>query len=329
MKKASIIFIVLFLLNASRGYASYVVVDAHTSRTLFASAPHLQMPIASLTKIWTALIVVENADLSEEVVVSRKAAYSEGSSIYLEEGETTTVETLLYGLMLRSGNDAAMALAEHVGGSEEGFVYLMNERAREAGLTHTMFQNPSGLHHPTHLSTAYDTARMLQIAMNNKTFAKIASTQTHKADLKNTPSIVWQNKHKLLFKDVGAFSGKTGYTKVAGRTLATYFSLNDKEFVVVTLSESNDWEVHSHLAKMVDSQYDITTVIPKGSYKTATHKIKVDEDVKLLLKKKEAAELQHMLIIPRLVGDEKIGVWQIRLKNTQLHAFRTKYSEIK
>ena len=178
MKKASVIIIVLFLLNASRGYASYVVLDAHTSRTLFASAPYVQMPIASLTKIWTALVVVENAELSEKVIVSRKAAYSEGSSIYLEEGEITTVETLLYGLMLRSGNDAAMALAEHVGGSEEGFVYLMNERAREAGLTGTMFKNPSGLHHPMHLSTAYDTARMLQVAMENKTFAKIASTQT-------------------------------------------------------------------------------------------------------------------------------------------------------
>jgi serine-type D-Ala-D-Ala carboxypeptidase (penicillin-binding protein 5/6) len=286
------------------------------------------MPIASLTKIWTALIVVENAELSEKVIVSRKAAYSEGSSIYLEEGETTTVETLLYGLMLRSGNDAAMALAEHVGGSEEGFVFLMNERAREAGLTRTMFQNPSGLHHPMHLSTAYDTARMLQVAMENKTFAKIASTQTYKADLKNTPSIVWKNKQKLLFTDVGAISGKTGYTKVAGRTLATYFDRDDKRFVVVTLSESNDWQVHTHLADMVDEQYEMKTVIPKGTYKTANHKIKVEKDVKLLLKEDEEVKLKHTLIIPRLV-QEKIAVWQIRLKNSQIHAFRTKYSDIK
>lgn len=328
MKKVSLLIIVLFLLNASRGYASYVVLDAHTSRTLFASAPHVQMPIASLTKIWTALIVVENAELSEKVIVSRKAAYAEGSSIYLEEGELTTVETLLYGLMLRSGNDAAMALAEHVGGSEEGFVFLMNERAREAGLTGTVFQNPSGLHHPIHLSTAYDTARMLQVAMENETFAKIASTQTYKADLKNTPSIVWQNKHKLLFRGVGAASGKTGYTKVAGRTLATYFDRDDKRFVVVTLSESNDWQIHTHLADMVDNQYELKTVIPKGSYKTVRHKIKVDQDVKLLLKKDEDAQLEHTLIIPRLV-QEKVAVWQIRLKNSQLHAFRTTYSENK
>ena len=285
------------------------------------------MPIASLTKIWTALVVVENAELSEKVVVSKKAAYSEGSSIYLEEGEIVTVETLLYGLMLRSGNDAAMALAEYVGGSEEGFVYLMNERARQAGLTRTVFQNPSGLNHPMHLSTAYDTARMLQVAMENEIFAKIASTKTYKADLKNTPSIVWQNKQKLLFRDVGAISGKTGYTKVAGRTLATYFDRDDKRFVVVTLSESNDWQVHSHLADMVDEQYEWKTVIPKGSYKTATHKIKVDEDVKLLLKKGEDEQLKHTLIIPRLVQD-KIAVWQIRLNNSQLHAFRTKYSEV-
>lgn len=286
------------------------------------------MPIASLTKIWTALIVVENAELSDEVIVSRKAAFSEGSSIYLEEGEIITVETLLYGLMLRSGNDAAMALAEYVGGSEEGFVYLMNERAREAGLTGTVFQNPSGLHHPMHLSTAYDTARMLQIAMENETFAKIASTKTFKADLKNTPSIVWQNKQKLLLRDVGAISGKTGYTKVAGRTLATYFDRDDKRFVVVTLSESNDWEVHTHLADMVDTQYELKTVIPKGSYKTARHKIKVEKDVKLLLKKEEEVQLKHTLIIPRL-AQEKIAVWQVTLRNNQLHAFRTKYSDIK
>ena len=128
---------------------------------------------------------------NDKIIISERATFSEGSSIYLEAGDEWTVEQLLYGLLLRSGNDAAYALAEHVGGSVEGFVKLMNDAALIYGLSATTFTNPSGLHDDAHLSSAYDTARMLQIAMQNEQFHQIASTKIYKG------KVAWQNKHRL------------------------------------------------------------------------------------------------------------------------------------
>lgn len=322
MKKVSLLIAVLFLLNASRGYASYVVIDAHTSRALFASSPHVQQPIASLTKMWTALVVIENSKLDEKVIVSKKASLSEGSSLYLKEGDEKTVEQLLYGLMLRSGNDAAMALAEHVGGSENGFVYLMNERAQVAGLNNTNFTNPSGLHNELHLSTAYDTARMLQIAMTNPTFAKIASTTEYKAQY------LWENKHKLLTRDVGAISGKTGYTKVAGRTLATYFERNEKQMIVVTLNEPDDWNFHIHLANQVDEKYERQRILKKGTYKSNNRSIRINEPIYLLLTEEEVKQVSHTLIVPRnLISGT--GAWQVQLGKVPIHTFLVETKALK
>lgn len=162
----SVLFLCLVFPSNSlaRSGSGHVVIDGETGRILMGENENSRLPIASLTKIWTALVAIENSALDEKVVISAKAATAEGSSIYLQAGETVTVETLLYGLMLRSGNDAATALAEHVGGSAEGFVRLMNDRAAVAGLTNTVFMNPSGLHHDEHLSSAKDTAEMLRIA---------------------------------------------------------------------------------------------------------------------------------------------------------------------
>jgi len=232
-----VLMVILPQSSFARGGSGYAVLDGETGRVLIGSNSNERLPIASLTKIWTALVAIENSDLQEEVVISPKAAMAEGSSIYLQAGETVTVETLLYGLMLRSGNDAATALAEHVGGSVEGFVKLMNERAVIAGLTNTVFMNPSGLHHEEHLSSARDTAEMLRVALQNKTFEKIASTVLYKANTVN--GMLWENKHRLLREGSGmaaeiddeteqpvsslksatgvAYAGKTGFTKVAGR----------------------------------------------------------------------------------------------------------------
>ena len=303
-------------MGQSVSYTSYAVIDGHTTRIFYASGPHIKQPIASLTKIWTALVVLENAELNELVTISKKATLSEGSSIYLKEGEQVTVNELLHGLMMRSGNDAAMALAEHVGGSEEGFVYLMNERAQRAGLRNTTFTNPSGLHHENHLSTAYDTAKMLQIAMNNKKFKKIASAKHY-----NGSRTTWENKHKLLHSQSGALAGKTGYTKVAGRTLATYFSLNKKDFIVVTLNEPNDWQFHLQLADLVNENYSIHKLIKKGTYKTTDKStISIKKPVSLLLSAEEYPELSHILI--RSTNSIRpYGIWQVRINNEPIYNF--------
>lgn len=294
MKKWLLVILLLLFIQqpaqAAGGHA-FAVIDAKTGRLLSGTNVYDELPIASLTKMWTALIVIENSNLNDVVTVSERAALSEGSSIYLQAGETYTVETLLYGLMLRSGNDAAYALAEHVGGSIDGFVHLMNERAMFAGLANTKFTNPSGLHNEEHLSSAYDTARMLQIAMKNKTFKKIASTVVYNGQYS------WKNKHKLLTQNNGAIAGKTGFTKVAGRTLATYFEKGDKQFVVVTLNESNDWQVHNALANEVYDNYEERTIVKKGTYRVAGEKIILQEPIKLLATKEEVKSFKHVVYL--------------------------------
>ena len=316
MKKAALLVVILLFLSQPVSYASYAVIDGHTTRIFYASNPHVKMPIASLTKIWTALVVIENAELNELVTISKKATLSEGSSIYLKEGQKVSVNELLHGLMMRSGNDAAMALAEHVGGSEAGFVFLMNERAQQAGLRNTTFTNPSGLHHDEHLSTAYDTAKMLQIAMKNKKFKKIATAKHF-----NGSRTTWENKHKLMHLESGALAGKTGYTKIAGRTLATYFSLDKKEFVVVTLNEPNDWQFHMHLANLVNENYTIHKLIKKGTYKTTDKStITIKQPVSLLLSAEEYPELSHILIRSKN-SIRPYGIWQVRINNEPIYHF--------
>lgn len=300
--------------------ASYVVIDADTGRTLIGSNEHVRMPIASLTKIWTALIAIENSNLDDEVVISREAAMSEGSSIYLEPGEVVPVETLLYGLMLRSGNDAAYALAEHAGGSVQGFVDLMNEKAMYYHLNETYFTNPSGLHHDLHLSSAYDTAQMLRIALENEDFYRIASTIQYKSNTKN--GTTWLNKHRLLRENVGAVAGKTGYTKVAGRTLATYFEKDDERIIVVTLNEANDWQVHKQLANQVFKEYDVKTIVKKGKYKAANNvTVELKEPIRLLISDEEEDQVRNVLHLSRN-KDREFGIWHVFLNNESIYSTR-------
>jgi D-alanyl-D-alanine carboxypeptidase (penicillin-binding protein 5/6) len=287
--------------------SSYAVIDAKTGRLLEGSAEHVQLPIASLTKIWTAVVVAQEVDLKERAKISSNATSQEGSSIYLKNGEDTPVDFLLYGLMLRSGNDAAVALAEHAGGSVVGFVKLMNDQAKLMGLNNTYFQNPSGLHHEEHLSTAYDTALMLKIAMDNKALEPILTAPYYKGNGKH-----WENKHKLVRLDSTAIAGKTGFTKAAGRTLATYFKDGDEEVIVVTLNQSNDWQMHQQLAQNAFTQYDRVQVIEKGSYDLPGGLvIKTDKPVYVLKNKKD--QVSHLVILNRKKSLQKVARWEVQI----------------
>ena len=146
------------ILAVETSAASAILMDADSGRVLYERNADRKMLIASTTKILTALVAIEEGDLHDSVKVSREAAYTEGSAMYLTEGETLTLETLLYGVLLCSGNDAAVAVAQHVGGSVKGFVALMNEKARELGMEHSSFANPNGLDDEQHYSTARDMA---------------------------------------------------------------------------------------------------------------------------------------------------------------------------
>ncbi|MDY0408347.1 D-alanyl-D-alanine carboxypeptidase family protein [Paracerasibacillus soli] len=151
-----------------------ILIEQSTGRVLFEKNAHDQRPIASITKIMTAIIAVESGMMDDMTAASRRAIYTEGSSIYLEQGEKMSIKDLVYGLMLRSGNDAAVAISEHIGGSVEGFVYLMNEKAKWLGMENTSFKNPHGLHEENHYSSAYDMAILMRYAMDNDVFREIS-----------------------------------------------------------------------------------------------------------------------------------------------------------
>ena len=221
---------------------SAILVDAESGRVLYEQNADREMLIASTTKIMTALVALREGTLSETVRVSREAAYTEGSSMYLKEGEELTLETLLYGLMLCSGNDAAVAIAEHIGGSQEKFAGLMNEMASELGMTHSSFANPNGLDAEGHYSTARDMAVLARAALENETLARIVSTRTI-----TIGGRTMTNHNKLLSYMDGCIGMKTGYTKAAGRTLVSCAEQNGQRLIAVTLQDGNDWADHQAL----------------------------------------------------------------------------------
>lgn len=242
-----------------------ILMDAKTGRVLYAKQANKSMKIASLTKIMTAIIAIEQGNLKKPVTVKRSAVGIEGSSIYLKEGEKVPLETLLYGLMLRSGNDAAIAIAEHIGGSVEGFVYLMNEKATHLGLAHTNFMNPHGLDHPDHYSSAKDLAILTSYALKNPVFQRIVQTEVKDVPW---PGEEWHrrfyNKNKFLRLYKGANGVKTGYTKQAGRTLVTSATRNGRQLVCVTLNAPNDWQDHQRLYQFGFSHFASHSVLERG-----------------------------------------------------------------
>lgn len=244
-----------------------ILMDVESGRVLYEKAAHKKMRIASITKIMTAILAIESGKLNESVKVSNKAVHTEGSSIYLKPGEKIKLEHLVYGLMLRSGNDSAVAIAEHVGGSVEGFVFLMNQKAQEIGMRNTVFSNPHGLDdHENHFSTAYDMAILTKYAMKNEKYREISSTKVHRApnpDEKWDRS--WKNKNKLL---TGLYEystgGKTGFTKRAKRTLVSTAEKDGHDLIAVTLNGPNDWKDHISMFEWGFAQYDLESVVEKG-----------------------------------------------------------------
>lgn len=241
-------FVILFSIfpcqtcAVSTSATSAILMDVDSGRVLYEQNADTRMLIASTTKVLTALVAIEHGVLSDTVRVSREAAYTEGSSMYLKEGEELTLETLLYGLMLCSGNDAAVAIADHVGGSQAGFVKLMNAKAKALGMTASSFANPNGLDAEEHYSTARDMARLACAAVENETLLRIASTRSV-----TVGGRTMTNHNKLLTLTEGCIGLKTGYTKAAGRTLVSCAERDGQRLVAVTLQDGNDWADHAAL----------------------------------------------------------------------------------
>lgn len=236
-----------------------IVVDATTDRVLYEKDADSRSLIASTTKIMTALIVCEQCNVLDRMRIPKEAVGIEGSSMYLCEGEVLTIQELLYGLMLHSGNDAAVALAIYCGGTVEGFAQLMNDKARLLGMTGTHFENPNGLDSPGHYSTARDLATLSSYAMNNPIFAQTVSTKTVTIGSRSL-----RNHNKLLWRLDGAEGIKTGFTKAAGRLLVSSVLRDGRRLIAVTIDDGNDWQDHMDMMEKGFSEYSVSTIISKG-----------------------------------------------------------------
>ncbi len=256
-------FILIFLLLGSFPHravavsAQYAcVMDMQTGQVLYEKNSRERHSMASTTKIMTALVAIENGTLSDLVTVGKNAAGVEGTSLYLKKGDKVSLEDLLYGLMLQSGNDAAIAIAEHISGSVESFAKLMTERAHALGATDTAFQNPNGLDADGHYTTAYDLALITRAALKNETFATICATKS-KSIRGGTQTVT--NHNKLLSRYDGCVGVKTGFTKKTGRCLVSSAVRDGRQMICVTLNAPDDWNDHTHL---LDEAFSETVRFP-------------------------------------------------------------------
>lgn len=211
-----------------------VIIDRNTNAVLYGKNENQKRKMASTTKIMTATIIIENCNLNETVEISKKAAGTGGSRLGLKAGDKITIRDLLYGLMMRSGNDSAVALAEYAGGSIEGFAEKMNQKASDLGLNNTHFETPHGLDSDEHYTTAYELALLSNYALNNKIFAQIVGTKEYTITINGFPKQL-SNTNELLGNLDGVYGIKTGFTNGANRCLVTACKRNNMDIICVVL----------------------------------------------------------------------------------------------
>lgn len=259
-----------------------IAIDAATGKILYEKNIHQRRAPASTTKIMTTILGIELGQLSDKVTASSRAASEGGSSIWLETGEVLTLEEFLYGIMLSSGNDASVAVAEHLAGSVEEFAKMMNRKAIEVGALNTTFQNPNGLPNDKHLTTAFDLAMIMRYAMQNEIFQKITKTQYTTI---SWPGHEWdrglRNHNKLLWMYPDTDGGKTGYTRAAGRCLVSSASRNGRRVIVVVLHADQLWQ---DSIKLLDYGLDNFSNIKLVKAGTEVHTIDIPESKEKIMK---------------------------------------------
>ncbi len=301
-----------------------IVIDAYSKRILYQNNIYEKKYMASTTKILTAITVIENANLDTLITVGKDTIGIEGSSIYLVEGEKLTVKDLLYGLMLRSGNDCAETLAKHVSGSNKAFSLLMNETAKKIGAVNSNFVNPHGLHDDNHYTTAYDLALISAYAIKNPDFLEIVSTKTVKIPYNNDQKRVLINKNKMLSQYEGATGIKTGFTKKAGRCLVSSANKKGLELISVVLNCPPMFERSKELLdnsfsmykqyKLIESDFIIDFI----ESERGAIPIHVKEDIVLPLTEYEYDNLNIVYDYPNKISDfstTEFGKIEIYVKN--------------
>ncbi|GAB6098938.1 D-alanyl-D-alanine carboxypeptidase family protein [Halanaerocella petrolearia] len=301
-----------------------ILIDGDTGEILYKKNIHQRRPPASTTKIMTGILAIEEGNLSDKVTASKRAAYEGGSSIYLAPNETLPLRELVYGLLVKSGNDAAVAIAEHIAGSVEEFAKMMNQKAREIGALNTHFANPNGLPNDDHLTTAYDLAQIARYALDNNFFAKVVSTPKKRI---SWPQHSWDriltNTNKLLTRSDIVDGVKTGYTDAAGRCLVASATEQGQQLISVVLKSGDIWSDSLALLNYGFNNFQPVEVVAKDEVietieldNELTLDVKAAKDFKMILENQEEVKIKKVIDInddlelPINVGD-KVGTLTI------------------
>ncbi len=298
---------------------SSIIMDLDSGRILYQKNAHEKRLIASITKIMTAIVTLENANLEKKVKVGEEVLKMYGTSIYISVGEKMKIKDLLYGLLLRSGNDAAVTLATAVAKTEEDFVALMNEKAQEIGMKNTIFSNPHGLDEETkNYSTAYDMALLSRYAYQNETYRKIVGTKKYTVST-GEKTYLWYNRNKLLSTYPSCTGGKNGYTPSAGKTLVTTASKNNLNLTIVTLKDGNPYDNHEALYESFFNRFQNYTVVDKNNFRMDKNFYPGDLYLKdsfiYPLTEEEANRIKTTVHIDSKTKEEKVGEIKISLDN--------------
>lgn len=298
-----------------------ILMEEDTKRVLVSKNMNEKKLIASTTKIATAVVAIESGKLNKMVEITDKVLESYGSSIYLSLGEKMKLEDMVYGLMMRSGNDAAIMISEYLGGEKE-FVYKMNLLAKKIGMKNTIFNNPSGLDEKTkNYSTCYDMALLMRYAMSFPEFRKITGCKKHNV-ITDKKTYSWTNKNKLLYTYEYTTGGKTGYTDKAKRTLVTSASKDNLNLIVVTLNDSNDFNNHKELYEYGFNNYSMEKVFDRNKINIKNKKVYAKDDYYYPITKEE----KELITIDYKIKDKKkykknelVGYAIIKLNSKTIH----------
>lgn len=305
--KKLIFLLILFLPFKVLGYEtsakSAILMDMDSGRVIYGKDVHYVQSVASISKIMTAIVAIENSDIEKQVTIGDEILKAYGSGIYIQIGEKIKLKDLLYGLMMRSGNDASIAISVAVAGNTDKFVKMMNDKAKDLGMKNTTFNNPSGLDEEKgNFSSAYDMALLMSYAMKNKTFRKITGTLNYTVKT-NKNVYKWHNKNKLLSTYKYTTGGKTGFTKIAKRTLVTSASKDGVNLTVVTINDGDDFNDHKNLYEEAFLDYASYRILSKGEigilnenyYKNDTLYLKKNFDYLLRESEKDILKIKYEL----------------------------------
>ena len=331
MKKIVIFILMVFISYTSVNLHATISIDASSAiliekdskRILYEKNIHERQLTASIAKIMTAIVALENGKLQGYYEVDLETTKQIGSSLYLQLGDKVKLIDLIYGLMLRSGNDAAYLIATSVSSDLKGFVYLMNETAKKIGMKSSSFSNPSGLDEITaNYSTAYDMALLMAYALNNETFRKITSTKSYVCETAFGIMLYFSNKHRLVQTLDYVTGGKTGYTTTAKRTLVTSAKKDGMELIAVTFNCGNDWNTHKALFDYGYKDFKMCTVLRRQIIKVNDYLYEATpvllEDVKYPVRFDE--DVKAVIVLLKKPGNKQIiGHVKVYINDVEVH----------